>query len=40
VAVSRHSEHAPPISGSYLGIPKAFIKTEVDLFVKHLDESL
>lgn len=40
VAVSRHSEHAPPISGSYLGIPKAFIKTEVDLFVKQLDESL
>lgn len=38
VAVSRHSEHAPPISGSYLGIPSAFIKSQVDLYVKQLDQ--
>jgi hypothetical protein len=34
VAVSRHSERAPPISGSFLGLARAFIKSEVDLYVK------
>ena len=38
VAVSRHSEHAPPISGSYMGTPHAFIKSQVDLYVTKLDE--
>ena len=37
VAVSRHSEHAPPISGTYTGTPRAFIKSEVDLYVKQLN---
>lgn len=40
VAVARHSEHAPPISGSYLGLPCAFIKTEADLYVRQSDISL
>lgn len=34
VAVSRHSENAPPISGTYLGMPRSFIKTDVDLYVR------
>ena len=38
VAVSRHSEQAPPISGSYLGLPRAFIKSDVDLYVQELTE--
>ena len=38
VAVSRHSEHAPPISGSYMGTPHAFLKSEVDLYVKQHKE--
>ncbi len=38
VAVSRHSEHAPPISGTYFGTPRAFLRTQVDLFVKRIDE--
>ena len=33
VAVSRHSEHAAPISGTYLGTPKVFLKSEVELYV-------
>jgi transglutaminase-like putative cysteine protease len=37
VAVSRHSEHAPPISGYYMGTPRAFIKSEVELYVKEFD---
>ncbi len=37
VAVTRHSEHAPPISGTYVGIPRVFLKTQVDLYVKRLD---
>ena len=37
-AVSRHSEHAPPISGSYYGSPKVFLKSEVDLYVTRLKE--
>jgi transglutaminase-like putative cysteine protease len=38
VAVSRHSEHAPPISGTYYGTPRAFLRSDVDLFVKRVDE--
>jgi transglutaminase-like putative cysteine protease len=38
VAVSRHSEHAPPISGTYFGIARAFLRSDVDLFVKRIDE--
>lgn len=37
-AVSRDSEHAPPISGTYIGTPRAFIKTNVDLYVKKLHD--
>ncbi|MEY4485398.1 MAG: hypothetical protein RL693_2850 [Verrucomicrobiota bacterium] len=40
VAVTRHSEHAPPISGSYMGTPRAFIQSEVDLYVKRLHDFL
>jgi len=39
VAVSRHSEHAPPISGTYLGTPRAFLQSQVDLYVKRTDEA-
>jgi hypothetical protein len=39
VAVSRHSEHAPPISGTYFGTPRAFLRSDVDLFVKRMDET-
>jgi transglutaminase-like putative cysteine protease len=38
VATSRHSEHAPPISGTYFGTPRAFLRSNVDLFVKRIDE--
>jgi len=38
VAVSRHSEQAPPISGTYFGTPRAFLRSDVDLFVKRIDE--
>jgi len=37
VAVSRHSEHAPPISGTYIGTPRTFLRSQVDLYVKRLD---
>jgi hypothetical protein len=37
VAVTRHSEQVPPISGTYIGTPRSFLKTQVDLFVKRLD---
>jgi transglutaminase-like putative cysteine protease len=37
VAVTRHSEHAPPISGTYVGTPRVFLKAQVDLYVKRLD---
>jgi transglutaminase-like putative cysteine protease len=37
-AVTRHAEHAPPISGSYFGTPKEFLGTNVDLYVKRTDE--
>jgi transglutaminase-like putative cysteine protease len=38
VAVTRHSEHAPPISGTYLGTPRNFLRSQVDLYVKRIDE--
>lgn len=38
VAVTRHSEHAPPISGTYFGTQRAFLRSDVDLFVKRVDE--
>ena len=34
VTVTRHPEHAPPISGTYFGYPRDFLRTEVALFVK------
>ena len=37
-AVTRHSEHAPPISGSYFGTPKEFVKSEVELYVTRSNE--
>ena len=37
VAVTRHSEHAPPISGTYVGTPRAFLKTHVVLYVNRLE---
>ena len=40
VAVTRHSEHAPPISGTYVGTPRAFLKTHVDLYVRQMDSLL
>jgi transglutaminase-like putative cysteine protease len=33
-AVSRHSEYAPPISGTYTGTRRDFLKSEVDLYVR------
>jgi transglutaminase-like putative cysteine protease len=36
-AVTRHAEHAPPISGTYFGTPKDFLGTTVDLYVKRID---
>jgi transglutaminase-like putative cysteine protease len=38
VAVSRHSEHAPPISGSYFGSSKSFLKSQVDLYVTRAND--
>jgi len=40
VAMSRHSEHAPPISGTYFGTPRAFLRSQVDLYVKRIDVAL
>ncbi len=40
VAVSRHSEHVPPISGTYFGTPRAFLRSQIDLYVKRTDEVL
>jgi transglutaminase-like putative cysteine protease len=37
VAVTRHSEYAPPISGTYLGTPRNFLRSQVDLYVKRTD---
>ncbi|MCE0499156.1 MAG: transglutaminase family protein [Methylacidiphilales bacterium] len=38
--VSRDSEHAPPISGTYFGTPRAFSNWHVDLYVKRIDDVL
>jgi transglutaminase-like putative cysteine protease len=37
VAVTRHPEHAPPISGTYFGFGRDFLGTDVDLYVKRTD---
>jgi hypothetical protein len=37
VAVARHSEHAPPISGTYFGTPGNFLNSQVDLYVARID---
>jgi hypothetical protein len=36
VAVTRHSEYAPPISGTYLGTPRNFLRSQVDLYIKRI----
>jgi hypothetical protein len=38
VAVSRHSEHAAPISGTYLGTARNFLRSQVDLYVRRTDD--
>src|SRR5258706_13014273 len=38
VAVSRHPEAAAPISGSFVGVPTAFLGIEVDVKVEQLDK--
>jgi transglutaminase-like putative cysteine protease len=38
VAVTRNPEHAPPVSGSFYGYARDFIRTDVDLYVRRLDE--
>jgi transglutaminase-like putative cysteine protease len=40
VAVSRHPEHVPPISGTYFGFPRDFVKPQVDLYVKPIQPKL
>ena len=37
VAVTRHPEHAPPISGTYFGFAREFLRTDVDLYVKRTE---
>ncbi len=37
VAVTRHPEDAPPISGTFFGFARDFLRTEVDLYVKKID---
>jgi hypothetical protein len=39
-AVSRDSEHAPPISGTYFGTSRAYLRSQVDLYVKRLGDIL
>jgi transglutaminase-like putative cysteine protease len=39
-AVSRDSEHAPPISGTYFGTSRTFLRSQVDLYVKRLSDPL
>jgi hypothetical protein len=36
VAVSRHSEHAMPVTGSFVGRGSAFLKIEVDVRVEEI----
>jgi transglutaminase-like putative cysteine protease len=38
VAVTRHPEHAPPISGTFFGFSRDYLRTEVELYVKRTDE--
>ncbi len=38
VAVTRHPEHAPPISGSFFGYTRDFIRTDIDLYVRRVDQ--
>jgi len=38
VAVSRHPEAAAPISGSFIGVPTAFLRIEVDVKLEQLDK--
>ena len=40
VAASRDSEHAPPISGTYFGTAGAFLRMQVDLYVRQLKDVL
>jgi transglutaminase-like putative cysteine protease len=40
VAVARNSEHVPPISGTYVGTPRTYLRTQVDLYVKHVGEAV
>jgi transglutaminase-like putative cysteine protease len=35
-AVSRHPEHAPPISGTFFGFARDFLGTEVNLYVRRV----
>ena len=37
-AVSRHPEQATPISGTYVGTARVFLKSTVDLYVKQVGE--
>lgn len=37
VAVSRHSEHSPPVSGTFYGTSRSFLGCDVDLFVRRVD---
>jgi hypothetical protein len=39
VAVSRHPENVPPISGTYFGLARDFLETEVDLYVRPVEQS-
>ena len=39
VAVTRHPEHAPPISGRYFGAQRDFLRADVDLYVKKLRDA-
>lgn len=38
VAVTRHPEHAPPISGTYFGIQKDFLRADVNLYVRRVED--
>jgi hypothetical protein len=39
VAVSRRPENLPPISGSFYGFARDFLRTEIDLYVKPSDKT-
>lgn len=38
-AVARNSEHVPPISGTYIGTSRTYLKSQVDLYVTQLEHS-